>query len=294
MDRLTSMTVFSRVAATRSFSAAARELGISQATASKHVQTLEQWLGLRLLHRTTRQVGLTEGGLSFYTQCLRILEDMENARLAGQTTSGLRGSLRVTVPVGFGSTRLTTVLVDFMAENPDLSVTITVGDHALDLIEEGYDLGLRAWGRPIEDPALVVQPLVPLRYGVFASPVYLVTHGTPAVPADLARMVCLTDHRRPGDVWHFRGPDGEVEVAVRGRLKTDNSMLRRTAALAGAGILLAPDILVEDDVAAGRLVRLLPDYVPPSTRLDAVSPAHRAATPKVRQFISFVTTKLRK
>ncbi len=107
MDRLTSMTVFSRVAATRSFSAAARELGISQATASKHVQTLEHWLGIRLLNRTTRQVGLTDAGLSFYTQCLRILEDMENARQAGQTVASLRGNLRVSVPVGFGSTRLT-------------------------------------------------------------------------------------------------------------------------------------------------------------------------------------------
>lgn len=294
MDRLTSMTVFSRVAATRSFSAAARELGISQATASKHVQTLEHWLGTRLLHRTTRQVGLTDAGLSFYTQCVRILEDMENARQAGHTAAGLRGNLRATVPVGFGSTRLTTVLVDFMAEHPDLSVTVTVCDHPIDLIEEGYDLGLRAWGQPLEDPALIARPLVPLQYGVFASPAYLAVHGRPAVPADLARMVCLTDHRRPGDVWHFLGPDGKVEVAVKGRLKTDNSMLRRSAALAGAGILLAPDILVEDDLAAGRLVRLLPGYLPPSTRLDAVSPAHRADTPKVRQFVAFLAARLRK
>jgi DNA-binding transcriptional LysR family regulator len=294
VDRLTSMTVFSRVAATRSFSAAARELGISQATASKHVQTLEHWLGMRLLNRTTRQVGLTDAGLSFYTQCLRILEDMENARQAGQTVASLRGNLRVSVPVGFGSTRLTTILVDFMAENAELSVTITVSDHAVDLIEEGYDLGLRAWSRPLEDSGLVVQPLLPVRYGVFASPAYLVVHGTPEVPADLARMVCLTDLRRPGDVWHFLGPEGQVEVTVNGRLKTDNSMLRRSAALTGAGILLAPDILVEDDVAAGRLVRLLPAYVPPATRLDAVSPAHRANTPKVRQFVSFLTARLRK
>ena len=292
MDRLTSMTVFSRVAATRSFSAAARELGISQATASKHVQTLEHWLGARLLHRTTRQVGLTDVGLNFYAQCVRILEDMEAARQSGQSVASLRGNLRITVPVGLGSTRLATLLVDFMADNPGLSVSVAVCDRPVDLLEDGYDLALRSWAGPPDDPGMVVQPLLSLQYGVFAAPAYVAAYGAPAVPADLARMVCLTDSRHPGDVWRFLGPEGQVEVAVKGRLKTDNGMLRREAALAGAGILLTPELLVEDDVAVGRLVRLLPGYTPPRTRLDAVSPAHRAATPKVRQFVSFLAARL--
>src|ERR1700679_4300515 len=148
------MTVFAKVASRRSFSGAARELGISQATASKHVQTLEGWLGARLLHRTTRRVGLTETGESFFAQCTRILEDMETARQIGQTAVKLHGSLRITAPVAFGSTRLTPLLVEFMAQNPDLSLTVTLRERPVDLIEEGYDLAIRTGSSPSDDAGL--------------------------------------------------------------------------------------------------------------------------------------------
>lgn len=292
MDRLTSMSVFARVATARSFSAAARELGISQATASKHVQTLESWLGTRLLSRTTRRVALTDVGASFFAQCTRILEDMEAARQSGRAAVKLRGTLRVTAPVGFGSTHLVAPMLDFMAANPDLTLTVAVSDRWVDLIEEGYDLAIRI-GEPLPDnPGWVVHPLRPLRFVVCAAPGYLATCGTPTEPADLTRLACLTDTRHPGDVWHLTGPLGEIEVAVRGGLKTDNAILRREAARRGCGIVLIPEFLVEDDIAAGRLVRLLPDYVPPVLRLDVVCPAHRAVSPKVRCFVAFLRARL--
>src|SRR5579863_6122025 len=143
VDRLTSMTVFARVASTRSFSGAARELGISQATASKHVQTLEDWLGVRLLHRTTRRVALTDAGESFFAQCSRILDDMEAARSAAKPEAPVRGSLRITAPVVFGSTRLGPLVVDFLHQHPELSLNVELSDRSVDLIEEGYDLGIR-------------------------------------------------------------------------------------------------------------------------------------------------------
>src|ERR1700758_2981386 len=143
MDRLTSMTVFAKVATTRSFSGAARELGISQATASKHVQTLEDWLGARLLHRTTRRVALTEAGESFFVQCSRILEDMEAARSAAKPQAPVRGNMRITAPVVFGSTRLGPLVVDFLQQHPDLSLNVELSDRSVDLIEEGYDLAIR-------------------------------------------------------------------------------------------------------------------------------------------------------
>lgn len=292
MDRLTSMTVFARVAAVRSFSSAARELGISQATASKHVQTLEGWLGTRLLHRTTRRVGLTETGESFFAQCTRILDDMETARQAGQTVAKLCGSLRVAAPMAFGSTRLAPVLADFMTENPGLSVNVTLSDRPVDLIEDGHDLAIRTALGPTDDVELFVQRLQPLPYVVCAAPSFLAAAGMPAEPADLARLSCLTDSRYQGNVWRFRGPDGDSEVAVNSRLSTDNGVLRREAARNGAGVLLAPEFLVEDDIAAGRLVRLLPDYAPPEWRLEAVCPAQRRASPKVRSFISFLAARL--
>jgi DNA-binding transcriptional LysR family regulator len=295
VDRLTSMTVFARVAATRSFSAAARELGISQATASKHVQTLEAWLGSRLLHRTTRRVSLTEAGESFFAQCTRILEDMEAARQTGKPDARLRGSLRISAPVAFGSTRFGALAVAFMQQNPDLSLSVILCDRPVDVIEEGYDLAIRV-GLGGPDPAqqagLVVQALAPIRFVLCAAPSYLARHGVPERPVDLVHHVCLTDTRHPGDLWQFTGPEGTTEVPVSGQLKTDNGMLRRSAARAGAGILLAADFLVEDDITAGRLIRLLPAHTPPVGTLDAVCPAHRAASPKVRALIAFLSARL--
>jgi DNA-binding transcriptional LysR family regulator len=293
VDRLTSMTVFARVAAARSFSIAARQLGISQATASKHVQTLEGWLGAQLLHRTTRRVGLTETGESFFTQCTRILEDMEAARQVGQATHAhLHGSLRITAPLAFGGAHLAALLVDFMAENPDLSLAVTLSDRPVDLVEEGYDLAIRTGPGPSDDAALVIYQLPPVRLTVCAAPRYLAAAGTPLVPGDLALLVCLTDGRHPGDVWRFRGPAGETAVSVSGRLKADNGMLRYEAARTGAGVLLAPEFLVEDDIAAGRLVRLLPDHTPPELGLHVACPANRGASPKVRAFVAFLATRL--
>jgi DNA-binding transcriptional LysR family regulator len=295
MDRLTSMTVFARVAATRSFSAAARELGISQATASKHVQTLEGWIGARLLHRTTRRVSLTEAGESFFIQCTRILEDLEAARQTGKPEARLRGALRVLAPIAFGSTRLAALAVDFMRENPALSLTVTLTDRPVDLTEEGFDLAIRIG--PEQSGAghaggLSVRQLPPVRFVVCATPAYLKLHGLPQVPADLARHACVTDTRHPGDVWRFAGPDGEVAVSVAGPLKTDNALLRREAALRGAGILMAPVFLVEEDIAAGRLVQVLAGYSRPAVTQDLVSPSQRAGSPKVRSLTAFLAARL--
>lgn len=289
------MEVFARVVATRSFSAAARDLGLSQATASKHVQTLEQWLGTRLLNRTTRRVSLTEAGENFYAQCTRILEDMEAARQSGKPDARLRGTLRISAPVAFGGTRLGPLLVEFMQLNAEVILSVIVSDRPVDVIEEGYDLAIRV-GHGDEDPArqvgLVVQALAPVPYVVCAAPAYLDRHGRPRTPAELARHTCLTDMRHPGDIWRFKGPTGDMEVSVSGHLKADNGLLRRGAALAAAGILLIPRFLVADELASGRLTQILADYDPPPGTLDVVFPAHRAASPKVRGLIGFLTDRL--
>ena len=292
MDRLTSMAVFARVAAARSFSSAARELGISQATASKHVQMLEGWLGTRLLHRTTRRVGLTESGENFFAQCTRILEDLETARQIGRTDSILRGTLRIAAPVGFGSTRLAPLIVDFMAQHAELMLTVALCDRPVDLAEEGFDLAIRFGASFGDDAGLLVHHFRPPRLFICAAPSYLAACGTPEVPADLVHHLCLTDDRHPGDVWRFVGPGGEAEVRVSGLLKTDNGMLRREAARAGAGVLMVPEFLVEDDLATGKLVQLLPGYTLPAWSRDAVSTAFRGALPNVRTFIAFLAERL--
>ena len=295
MDRLTSMTVFARVAATRSFSAAARQLGISQATASKHVQTLEGWIGTRLLHRTTRRVGLTEAGETFFAQCTRILEDMEAARHTGASETKLHGTLRVSAPVAFGSGRLAALAAEFMREHPDLSLNISLCDRPVDVIEEGYDVAFRiSWDRPgaADEPGLIVQRLATVRFAVCASPDYLAANGRPESPEDLTGHSCLIDARHLGDIWRFVGPEGETEVVVSGRLKSDNGQLRREAACRAGGILMAPVYLVVDDLADGRLERLLPDYRPVPASLEAVCPAQRGISPKVRGFTQFLAARL--
>lgn len=294
MDRLTSMTVFARVATARSFSAAARELGISQATASKHVQTLESALGTRLLHRTTRRVALTEAGMNFYAQCLRILEDMETAWQAGPSAGALRGSLRIAAPTTFGHGRLVPVLSEFIKENPALSLTVSLVDRFVDVVEERWDLAIRVGRAAPEAPGLVVHNLMPLRYVLCAAPAYLESAGTPATPADLRRMNCLLDDDdgRTDSVWRFRGMDGAVEVVVTGHLRTNSIVMGREAARRGVGIVLAPEFMVADDLACGRLEKLLPDYTPEERRVDAVRPADRMPSPRLDRLIAFVAEKL--
>src|SRR6516165_6929019 len=233
------MTVFAKVASTRSFSGAARELGISQATASKHVQTLEDWLGARLLHRTTRRVALTDVGESFFVQCSRILEDMETARSAAKPEAPVRGNMRITAPVVFGSTRLGPLVVDFLTHHPDLSLNVELSDRAVDLIEEGYDLAIRI--SPSVGAGLVAWPLMPVDYVLCAAPSYLARYGVPSTPADLATHDCITSTSANGAGWQFTGPEGPTEVPISGRLQVNNVMLRRDAARAGAGLLLCPD-----------------------------------------------------
>jgi DNA-binding transcriptional LysR family regulator len=284
------MTVFAKVASTRSFSGAARELGISQATASKHVQTLEDWLGVRLLHRTTRRVALTDVGESFFVQCSRILEDMETARSAAKPEAPVRGSMRITAPVVFGSTRLGPLVVDFMHLHPELSLNVELSDRSVDLIEEGYDLAIRTG--PTTGSGLVAWPLMPLNYVLCAAPSYLSRNGTPGSPAELSAHSCITGTDTSGSNWRFEGPDGQTNVPIYGRLQVNNAMLRCGAARAGAGVLLCADYLVEDDINGGRLVRLLPDHKPEGSTLHAVSPTYRAGSPKVRSLVSHLTTQL--
>jgi DNA-binding transcriptional LysR family regulator len=284
------MTVFAKVAVTRSFSGAARELGISQATASKHVQTLEDWLGTRLLHRTTRRVALTDAGENFFIQTSRILEDMEAARNSTKPEAPVSGTMRISAPVVFGSTRLGPLVVDYLQQNPNLSLSVDLTDRSVDLIEEGYDLAIRT--RPTNIAGLVAWRLMPLNYVVCAAPGYLARHGTPGAPVELDRHHCISNSQDPSGVWRFTGPTGNTEVPIHSRLQLNNAMMRCEVARAGAGILMCAAYLVESDIAQGTLVRLFPDHAPAGEHMHAVSPSYRAASSKVRSLVNHLTAQL--
>lgn len=290
MDRLTGIEVFLRVAARGSFAAAAADLGLSRAMVSKHVQALEARLGIRLLHRTTRRLSLTEAGRAYFEQAGTLVEALREAEEAvGALQSGPRGLLRVNAPVSFGLLHLGGAVRDFMDRYPEVSVELTLEDRQVDLVKEGYDLAVRI-GR-LTDSSLIARRLTPCRLLLVAAPDYLASRGTPRCLSELAEHECLSySYSASGDEWRFDGPDGPASVRISGRLRANNGDLLHAACLAGRGIALVPSFICGPGVAAGRLVHLLPEYHPPLLGVHAVYPHARHLAPKVRAFVDYLAT----
>ncbi len=288
MDRLTSMAVFVRTVERGGFAAAAEELGLSPTMAGLHVKALEDRLGARLLNRTTRRHSLTEVGRQYYERCKQILADVESADAgAAQLRSAPRGRLRVTAPTSFGNHALMPAILDYLALYPEVEIDLSLNDRVVDLVDEGFEVAVRVGA--LEDSSLVARPLARYRLLLCASPDYLGRHGTPRQVEDLADHNCLSFvYARAGRGWRFTGSEGVSEVAIRGRLQTNNGDALRLAALRGFGIILQPVAVVADDIASGVLVPLLTDYAAPSFPMHLVYLPDRQPTPKIRTFVDFV------
>jgi len=286
MDRLTSMAVFAKVVETNSFSAAARMLGISQATASKHVQMLEAWLGARLLNRTTRRVGMTAIGESFHAQCTRILDDIDEARNASKNETNLRGPLRIAAPMCFGSTKLGPILRDFVRMHAAVTLDVFLSDRPVDPLEEGFDVVIQLG--TCEGPGLVVRRLAVLPYVLCAAPAYLAGRTAPAAPEALEHHVCLLDRQLFPEGWRFVGVGGSSAPPLAYQVVANNALLLREAAADGAGVLLAPEFCVQAYLAEGRLVRLLPEWSAPSLEMSAAFPAARQLSAKTREIVAYL------
>jgi DNA-binding transcriptional LysR family regulator len=289
MDRMASMAAFTKVVGVGSFSAAAREMQVSQAQVTKQVQELESWLGARLLNRTTRRLSLTEVGTAFYERAARILEAIEEAKDAASALQTMpRGRLRINAPVSFGLLHLAPAITEFLQRFPDVSVEMLVNDRVVDLLEGEFDVGVRI-GR-LRDSSLIARRIVPIRLAVCAAPDYLARHGVPNTPDDLRNHNCLeyTYFETRGE-WRLLNPKGdEIVVPVSGRYLANNADVLRTTAIAGGGVILMPTFIIGDDLRAGRLVRLLPDYPPPEQGLHALYPPGRHLSAKVRSFVDFL------
>ena len=291
MDRIDSMGVFAKVVAKQSFSGAARELRLSQAAVSKHVRALEDWLGARLLDRTTRRLNVTEIGALVYERCERILGEVDEVR---QSTSALqtapRGILHLAAPVSFGITQLGPALADYLSRYPDVVVDATLEDRFVDLVEEGFDLALRVG--TLKDSSLIVRRLAPVRFVLCASPGYVKKHGAPRRPDDLANHRCLFYSLRavPGE-WRFVAPEGEVALRISGRFRSNSGNMLYEAMLAGAGIGMVPTFVAGRDLAEGRLVELMPDYRPAESELSAIYPPGKSPSAKVRSLIDFLVDR---
>jgi DNA-binding transcriptional LysR family regulator len=288
MDRLTSLTAFVRVVDSGGFSAAGRRLNMSTTMVSNHVQGLEDRLGARLLNRTTRKVSLTEVGKAYYDRAVQILSDLEQADdIAGALQSTPRGTLRVycgTHIVPF----IAPVVAGFLKDYPEVKVDLTMGERSIDLIDEGFDVAIRL--TPPPDSSLIVRSLVTWRHVLCCSPAYLAGHGPLRQLSELADHNCLRHVLYPyEDGWHFVDRKGApASVRVSGNLTSNSGDTLRTAALQGVGMLLAPGFLVAGDLDAGRLVRLLPEYLPVELSMNAVYPHRHHLSAKVRTFIDLL------
>ena len=300
MGRLEDLQAFTRVVDARGFSGAARLLGTSKSAVSKQVSRLEDQLGTRLLHRTTRSVSPTMEGQSVYERALRLLDDAQalEAELAGRR-DGPHGVLRLSTSTAFGNLQFTALMGEFCALHPQLQVVLGLNDRYVDLAEEGFDVVLRLTGKPGE--GLVARRLAGIRFVLCAAPTYLEAHGEPQTVAELASHRCLRfGYLHSPDRWRFlHDALGEAEVETRGTLRFESGLTAnsseslRVAALAGMGLAVLPTYAVGPDLRAGRLRELLPGWRPIGGTADAdtlyaVYLPNRHPAPKVRALIDFL------
>lgn len=287
MDRLTGMEVFVKAVESGSFSAAGEAMQMSSQLVGKHVQKLEQHLGVQLLHRSTRRQSLTDFGRIFYERARIILSEVESAEsMAAETRVVPSGRLRINAPVSFGMRTLSPRLPEYMKMYPDVSVELTLANRAVDLIEEGYDAVFRVG--ELSDSGLIARRLAPYRLVLCASPSYIERHDPLMSPWDLQKHECLGfSHTELRTHWTFEGPNGKEVIPVTSRLIVDHGEPLLCAALAGLGIMLQPLELVDDYLADGRLVVLLPEHAAPARPLHILYAPDRRLTPKLRSFIDF-------
>lgn len=275
-----------------SFTKAAERLGVPKSTVSRRVSSLEDDLGIRLLHRSTRQVTPTEAGRALYARASRAIAELEDAVRAVEDLGDVpRGELRVTAPVDFGVAVLADLAKEFLDLYPEVSLTLEITNRVVDLVGEGFDAALR-FGT-LADSSLVARRLAPARLGFFASREYVAARGEPT------RLGDLRDH----DLLVFRGalgagplevttPRGPATIDVSGRLACNDFSFLRRAVLASAGVALIPLLIVDERECEGRLVRVLPDHFVPTGDLHFVYPSARHLSANVRAFRDFLVDRI--
>ena len=288
MDRFLEMHTFNTVVETGSFVGAADVLNLSKAAVSRHVQELEQRLGIRLLHRTTRRISLTPEGQVFYSRGKDVLAELDDVETEvtsqRETVSGL---LRINAPFSFGIQHLAPLWGIFKERYPQVTLDVTLADRVVDLVEEGYDMAIRI--AALESSTLVSRRLATTRMTVCASPRYLQKHGKPKHPSELGQhQVIGYSYLATKDEWHFEGTQGHLSVQTRPWMHTNNGETCRAAALAHQGVIFQPRFVVSEALASGQLVELLPEYRATEIGIYAVYPTRKHLSAKVRVLVDFL------
>lgn len=289
MDDLRRMVIFYHVVEMRSFSAAARQLGIARSAVSRHISLLEKSIGVRLLNRTTRQVNVTEAGQTYFQSCARIVAEAEVASSRLQLLQEEpEGTLKIAAPISLGNQLIIPLVQDFMNRYPAINIELLLDDQVIDMVKEGIDISLRVGWLP--DSNLVARKLGDWPRYLCASPAYLERHGTPKTPAQLSRheWILFTLLPTPHQ-WVFSKNQRKEKIQVKGRLKTNNADAVHASLLAGAGIAAQTAFLVQEDIRSGRLVHLLPDWDCGRAGMYALYQGRRYQQAKIRLFIDFIT-----
>ncbi len=294
MDRYAAMRTFARVVEAGSFAAAAGQLGISRAQASKLVYRLEDQLGARLLQRTTRHLNLTETGRNYYDRIITVLSDINEAEAeASQQQTEPRGRLRISAPVTFTPSHLVPILAEFLKNHPRIELELELTDRRVELIDEGYDLAIRIG--QLQDSSLIARQLAPVHSHVLAAPDYLQRNGVPEHPEDLKQHLCLpyTLSREP-DVWRFRHDGQRVSVRIHGPVHTNHGEALLTFLEQGLGIGILPDFICEQALRKSRLRTLLDAWEPQPIGIHIVYPSRRALPARTRTLIDFLGNQFEK
>lgn len=291
MDKLQAMQLFVRVVDAGSYTAAADQMEISRALASKLVQSLEEQLGVRLLHRTTRKLSLTEAGESYYQRVSEILGSLHEAEaLASELQVEPRGRLRVSAPMSFAIHHLGSAVAEFQQRHPRIELELNLNDRQVDLVEEGFDMAVRI--ARLADSSLVARRIARCRLLLVASPDYLARTGAPQQPQDLIarNFLSYTLAARRDEIVLVSGSERHT-LNLSGNLRVNNGDVIASAAVAGLGICLSPSFLIWQRLQRGELVPVLPRWQIPDIGVHAVYPAGRTLPAKTRSFIDFLVER---
>jgi DNA-binding transcriptional LysR family regulator len=290
MDRLGSMRVFAKVVEQGSFARAATALEMSATVVTRNVADLEAHLGTRLLNRTTRRLSLTETGQAYLERVRQILADIDDAdAIASSSSRKPGGTLRIYCHPGFGQSQLAMLLPLYAQAMPDVVLDVTLADHAVDLVEEGFDVGIFI-GLQKFDTSMIARRLATSAIVLCASPAYLARRGTPATPGEISRHDCLNfSFEQLRHHWPVKWEDEMVNVPITSRMVSNSGAVLRRAALAGMGIVVRSSFTLEDDLESGRLVQLLKGHHLGQLSVTMVYPSRRLLSAKVRSFVEFMS-----